>query len=58
MVTHDIDEAIRLADRIYVLSEKPASLVDSFIIETERKDRQPGSEVYNRMVSRLYRLLS
>ena len=27
MITHDIDEAIRLSDRIYVLSNKPAKIV-------------------------------
>lgn len=58
MVTHDIGEAIRLADRIYVLTEKPAKLADSFSIDVPWSERQPGSEVYNRLESRLYDLLS
>lgn len=58
MVTHDIGEAIRLADRVYVLTEKPARLADSFTIDIARSDRQPGTAEYGRLESRLYALLS
>lgn len=58
MVTHDIGEAIRLADHVYVLTEKPARLADSFSIDIPRPLREPGSEEYSRLESRLYNLLS
>ncbi|MFB6069573.1 MAG: ABC transporter ATP-binding protein [Halanaeroarchaeum sp.] len=35
-VTHDIDEAIYLADRILVLSNKPATVVDEVSVDIER----------------------
>jgi len=58
MVTHDIGEAIRLADRIYVLTEKPARLADSFSIDIPRSEREPGSPLYSECEKRLYGLLS
>lgn len=33
MVTHDIDEAILLSDRIYILSGKPGKIIKEFIID-------------------------
>lgn len=35
-VTHDISEALLLSDRIYVLSNRPANIVDEIIIPTPR----------------------
>lgn len=35
-VTHDIDEAIYLADRIFLLSEKPASISREFDVDIDR----------------------
>lgn len=57
LVTHDIHEAIKLADRIYVLSEKPAGIVDSFPIDDKRGERSPGSPLYLKYESRLYKSL-
>jgi len=37
-ITHDIDEAILLSDRIYLLGGKPASLTDEIVIK-EKKPR-------------------
>lgn len=42
MITHDIEEAILLSDRIYVLSEKPASVKDEIVVdfsEEQKKER-------------------
>ena len=36
LVTHDIDEAIALADRIFVLSARPAHVVDEIRVTTPR----------------------
>jgi ABC-type nitrate/sulfonate/bicarbonate transport system ATPase subunit len=34
-ITHDIEEAILLSDRIYVLSERPARVKDEIVVELE-----------------------
>ena len=42
MITHDIEEAVLLSDRIYVLSEKPAAVRDEIVIgfgKGGKKDR-------------------
>lgn len=39
-ITHDIDEAVFLSDRIYIMKGKPAVLSDEIVIETKRpRDR-------------------
>jgi NitT/TauT family transport system ATP-binding protein len=38
-VTHDIDEALQLADRIVLLSKKPTSVLETLEIETPRPRR-------------------
>lgn len=45
-VSHDIDDAIRLADRIVVLSSRPARIMGDFLIEPARQrmdDRHAAS---------------
>ena len=39
-ITHDIDEAILLSDRIYILGGKPGKIVDEIIIEEKRPRNQ------------------
>ncbi len=41
-VTHDIDEALLLADRIIILGGRPAKIVDTFTIEQLRSQRHIG----------------
>lgn len=36
MVTHDVDEALRLADQILVLSPRPARIIDQIVLTTPR----------------------
>jgi len=57
-VTHDINEAIYLADRVLVMSEKPASIVKNVTVDLERPrwSRRvdiEGSEEFKRMKSDL-----
>ena len=39
LVTHDVDEAIRLADRLFLLSPRPSRVVADVPIATPRRDR-------------------
>lgn len=39
-ITHDIDEAILLSDRIYILAGKPGKIVDEIVIEEKRPRNQ------------------
>lgn len=41
-ITHDIDEAIVLSDRIYILSGAPGHIIDEIVIE----DKKPRAEDY------------
>lgn len=38
-VTHDIDEALQLADRIVLLSRKPTSVIETLVVDTPRPRR-------------------
>ena len=38
-ITHDIDEAILLSDRIYIMSGAPGKIVDEIVIEEKRPRR-------------------
>jgi len=40
-VTHDIEEAIQLADRILFLSESPSTIIDDITIKAPRSERTP-----------------
>lgn len=42
-ITHDIDEAILLSDRVYILKGKPGTIVDEIIIDTPK----PRKEDFN-----------
>lgn len=39
-ITHDIDEAIRLSDRIYIMSGAPGRIADEIVIEDKRPRRE------------------
>ncbi len=47
-VTHDIDEAILLSDRIYLLTGKPGKITDEIIINLpgDKRDRNPLSREF------------
>ena len=42
LVTHDIDEAINLADRVFLLSASPCRVIAEVPIERPRMKRSPG----------------
>jgi NitT/TauT family transport system ATP-binding protein len=55
-VTHDVDESIQLADRIVVMSPRPAHIQE--IVDVPLKHpRDIGSPEYGRIKNRLYELL-
>lgn len=39
LITHDIDEAILLSDRIYLLSKKPATVKKEFVLHFNQEDK-------------------
>ena len=36
LITHDIEEALLFSDRVYVLSDRPATVRDEICVELER----------------------
>ncbi len=56
-VTHDVEEAAYLADRVFVLSARPAKVVEAFDIRVPRADRSLGSAATMEAEARLYRLV-
>jgi NitT/TauT family transport system ATP-binding protein len=54
-VTHDVEEAVYLADEVAVLSERPARVVDSFSVGVPRSGRSLGSDAAMEYEARLYR---
>jgi NitT/TauT family transport system ATP-binding protein len=47
-VTHDIDEAVVLADRVIVLSGRPATISHEAVIDLPRPRRRDGPDLYRR----------
>jgi ABC-type nitrate/sulfonate/bicarbonate transport system ATPase subunit len=45
MVTHDADEALYLADRIVVMCQRPATIVDTIRVEQPRPRRRGDAEL-------------
>ncbi len=55
LVTHDIDEAILLSDRIYILSGVPGKITDEIIIDPS--DTRRGDETSNEGFARYKKLI-
>lgn len=56
-VTHNLEEAVRLADRILILSRRPGRIREVVTIETPRRERRMDSVEMAREVSRLWSLI-
>ncbi|MDX9826803.1 MAG: ABC transporter ATP-binding protein [Spirochaetia bacterium] len=54
-VTHDVQDALYLADRILVFSSRPARLADLLSIDSPREGRRYGSKEYSELEEQLYR---
>ncbi len=54
LVTHDIEEASQLADRVLVLSERPARVRDEVVLEVPR----PRDPTHPEVVSAVHRILT
>jgi NitT/TauT family transport system ATP-binding protein len=53
-VTHDVQDALYLADKILVFSSRPARLLDVLDIEVPREMRRYGSKDFSELEERLY----
>jgi NitT/TauT family transport system ATP-binding protein len=55
-VTHNVREAVRLGDRVVVLSSRPGRVIDEFAVPIEhprRIDSAPVAELAGRITDRL-----
>lgn len=56
LITHDIDEAIMLSDRVYVLSKRPAVVKKEFFIDRS-KDNEYSSDDISKLKKEILELL-
>ncbi len=56
LVTHDVDEALRLSDRVVVLSERPAHVLEDVAVPTEVRADEGGAK-FQRLRRRILGLL-
>jgi NitT/TauT family transport system ATP-binding protein len=57
MVSHNVDEVVELADRVLVLSNRPAKVLEDMPIDLARP-RDKGSQRFHYYVDRIYSLLT
>jgi NitT/TauT family transport system ATP-binding protein len=59
-VTHDIDEAVYLSDRVIVLSRRPSVVLDAITVDLERPRNQLDTKADDRFIAlrnKIYRLI-
>jgi NitT/TauT family transport system ATP-binding protein len=57
MVSHNVDEVVELADRVLVLSSRPAKILEDMPIDLARP-RDKGSQQFHYYVDKIYSLLT
>jgi NitT/TauT family transport system ATP-binding protein len=57
MVSHNVDEIVELADRVLVLSNRPAKVVADLPIDLARP-RDTGSQRFHYYIDEIYSLLT
>lgn len=57
MITHDLDEALSLADRLVVLDSRPARIASDITLLTPKESRSPASEEYSRAAAEYMRCI-
>ena len=57
MVSHNLDEVVKLSDRIYVLNGSPSTIVEEVKVNLKRP-RNPMSEEFRAIVEELYAALT
>ncbi|MEW9491644.1 MAG: ABC transporter ATP-binding protein [Candidatus Aramenus sulfurataquae] len=57
LVSHNLTEVLELSDRIFVLNNRPASVVGEIKVEMERP-RNPKSKEFQQYLDELYKLLT
>ena len=60
-VTHDIDEAIYLSDRVFVLSSRPSTILGEIVIDLERPRQQLATKADRRFIdyrARIHHLIT
>ena len=55
-VTHDIEEAVYLSDRVYVLSRRPARVIEDIDVALERPRHQQTTREDARFIKHLHRI--
>lgn len=62
LVTHDLDEAVRMSDKIYILSDKPSSIIGEILIPEDRSKRIRDEEymagIEGKYLKEIYQLYS
>ncbi|HOQ16342.1 MAG: ABC transporter ATP-binding protein [Epulopiscium sp.] len=56
-ITHDLEEALFLADKIIILSQKPAKILYQASLDIPRRDRNPDHEVLTKVKKQILKYL-
>jgi len=56
-VTHDVPEALLIADEVVCLSHRPARIIDNLSIKIPQEERSLGDETLIQLQSRVYRAM-
>ena len=53
LITHDIDEAIELSDRIYIIKNKPGEIISEIIVQLNSENDDEQKLKYKREILKL-----